>query len=341
MPLIGKQQEINKAHQIMIHNANLASNIRWEYEEGSIDEEQWEQYSSAPGALLKYRQGFTPPNPILPAPINNAFYTITQEGKSDMEYTSGVPSAMMGFTQQQAETYRGLLANDEFGTRRLKSWMNTIVDPALEHIGRVFQMIAQRHYTIEKVFRIVQPEAGTEQESQVHMNIPIYNDYGKSIGKAMDYESAKFDTRIVAGATLPVNRWALLEEYFKWFQAGLIDDIAMVAETDIRNKEQLITRQSLYAQMKDQIEQMQSILSDKEGTIETLERQLVQAGIKMKVQEGNTEVRKSVLQTEAEQKLLRGTLKNEFQTVKKDLARELRSIVDDAKNKVKKDLDSN
>ena len=40
MPLIGKQQEINKAHQIMIHNANLASNLRWLYEEGSVDESE-------------------------------------------------------------------------------------------------------------------------------------------------------------------------------------------------------------------------------------------------------------------------------------------------------------
>ena len=30
---------------------------------------------------------------------------------------------MMGFAQEQTETYRGLLANDEFGTRRLKAWM--------------------------------------------------------------------------------------------------------------------------------------------------------------------------------------------------------------------------
>ena len=126
-PLVGKQQEINKAHQIMLHNANLASNLRWMYEEGSVPEEEWEQYSSAPGALLKYRSGFTPPTPVLPAPINNAFYTITQEGKGDAEYIAGVPSAMMGFTQEQSETYRGLLANDEFGTRRLKAWMGSIV----------------------------------------------------------------------------------------------------------------------------------------------------------------------------------------------------------------------
>jgi hypothetical protein len=112
VPLIGKQQEINKAHQIMIHNANLASNLRWIYEEGSVPEDEWEQYSSSAGALLKYRQGFQPPTPVMPAPINNAFYTMTQEGKADVEYISGIHSSMMGIAQAQPETYRGLLAND-------------------------------------------------------------------------------------------------------------------------------------------------------------------------------------------------------------------------------------
>ena len=31
IPMIGKQREINKSHQIMLHNANLASNLRWLY----------------------------------------------------------------------------------------------------------------------------------------------------------------------------------------------------------------------------------------------------------------------------------------------------------------------
>ena len=318
-PLVGKQQEINKAHQIMLHNANLASNLRWMYEEGSVPEEEWEQYSSAPGALLKYRQGFTPPTPVLPAPINNAFYTITQEGKADAEYISGVPSAMMGFTQEQAETYRGLLANDEFGTRRLKAWMGSITEPCLEHLGRIFQQVSQKHYTIEKVFRIVQPEAGQspqEQEKEVRINIPIYNDYGEAIQKFKDYASARFDIRIIAGATMPVNRWALLEEYFKWFQAGLIDDIAMVSETDIRNKKQLLERKSMYSQLQGQVQQMEEAIKDKTGTIETLERQLVQAGIKMKVGQASNEIRKDVLETESQQKLLRGMLKNEFEKMK-------------------------
>ena len=331
-PLIGKQQEINKAHQIMLHNANLASNLRWMYEEGAVPEEEWEKYSSSPGALLKYRQGFATPTPILPAPINSAFYTVVQEGKGDVEYISGVPSAMMGFTNQQTETYRGLLANDEFGTRRLKAWMGSIVEPALEHLGRCFQMIAQRHYSVEKVFRIVQPEAGQspqEQEKEVKINIQIYNDYGEAIGRFKDYSTARFDIRVVAGATMPVNRWALLEEYFKWFQAGLIDDIAMIAETDIRNKKQVIERKSVYSQLQGQVSSMEESVKDKDGTIETLQRQLVQAGIKMQVDKGGNEIRKDVLETEAQQKLLRGMMKLEFEKMRDQMKTDMQSTKQD------------
>ena len=272
-PLIGKQQEINKAHQIMLHNANLSSNLRWMYEEGSVPEDEWEKYSSSPGALLKYRPGFKPPTPIQPAPINNAFFTVVQQGKTDAEYISGVPSAMMGFSQDQNETYRGLLANDD----------------------------------------------NNQEEKEVRINVSLYNDYGKAIGKYKDYASARFDIRIIAGATLPLNRWALLEEYFKWYQAGLIDDVAMLSETDIRNKEKIMERKSMVSQMQGQLESMKEMTKEKDGTIETLQRQLVQAGIKMKVGDASMEVRKDVLETEAQQKLLRGMLKVEFNKIKEDM----------------------
>ena len=312
-PMIGKQQEINKAHQVMVHNANLASNLRWMYEEGSVPEDEWEQYSSAPGALLKYRQGFTPPTPILPAAINNAFYTITQEGKADMEYIAGIPSAMMGFTQQQADTYRGLLANDEFGTRRIKAWMGSVLEPALEQTGIVFKEIAQTHYTIDKVFRIVQPTAGGgHSEKETRINIPIYNDYGEEINKWSDYATARFDIKIVAGASMPINRWALLEEYFRWYQAGLIDDIAMLSETDVRGKENIIERKSMYAQLQSQIEQLDEAVKDKDGTIETLSRQLVQAGIRHNIDTGSMEVKKDVLETEAQQKYYRKLINDDM-----------------------------
>ena len=214
--------------------------------------------------------------------------------------------------------------------------MGSVVEPALEHLGRCFQMQAQKHYSVEKVFRIVQPEAGQspqEQEKEVRINIQVYNDYGEAIGKFKDYASARFDVRVVAGATMPVNRWALLEEYFKWFQAGLIDDIAMIAETDIRNKKQVLERKSVYSQLQGQVSSMEEAMKDKDGTIETLERQLVQAGIKMKVGTASNEIRKDVLETEAQQKLLRGMLKVEFEKMRDEMKMDMESTKEDvAKN---------
>ena len=317
-PLIGKQQEINKAHQIMLHNANLSSNLRWMYEEGSVPEDEWEKYSSAPGALLKYRSGFSPPTPIQPAPINNAFFTMVQQGKSDAEYISGVPSAMMGFSQDQAETYRGLLANDEFGTRRIKSWMQNIIKPALEHLGVIFKDWAQDTYIANKVFRIVQPN-NIDKEKSVEINIPIFNDLGNAVKKWNDYSTARFDVRIIGGSTLPLNRWALLEEYFKWYQSGLIDDVAMLAETDVRGKEAILKRKSVYMQLRNQVEQLDEIVKDRNGTIETLERQLVQSGIKQKVNNADMGMKKDVMETEAAQAIYREKLKNETNSKMKEL----------------------
>ena len=342
-PLIGKQRELNKSHQIMVHNASLGSSLRWMHEEGSIDMDYWEKYSSSPGALLPIRPGATPPTAVPPAPLSNAFFTIVQEGKTDMEYLAGIYSSMQGDTQAQHETFRGMLALDEYGTRRIKQWMQHSIEPALRQLGRLVMQFTQAVYTANKRFRIIQPSAIQEQR-ETEINIPLYNDMGEAIGKSMDYASAKFDVTIVAGSTLPVNRWAYLEELKELMKLGVVDDLAVLAETDLRNKEGIAKRKSMYAQMQGQLEQMDEQVKDQAGTIETLERQLVQAGIKGKVMQGAMELEKnkqdvrgsrqsSLLETEAQQKLLRNIRKNDLDVAseKMDMA------VERAGNNVKKD----
>ena len=314
-PLIGKQREMNKAHQLMIHNASLGSSLRWMYEEGSVDTDYWENYASSPGALLPIRPGATPPTPVQPAPLSNAFFGIVNEGKQDMEYLAGIYGAMQGDTSSQHETYRGMLAMDEYGTRRVKRWLQNSIEPSLKQLGILVSQYSRTVYSAHKVFRIVQPNS-IREEKQVEINVPMYNDLGEAVGKWNDYGAAKFDVRIIAGSTLPLNRWAYLDEMKQLMQLGVVDDIAVLSETDVRNKEQIMKRKSLYSQLQGQVSSMEGQVKDLNGTIETLERQLVQSGIKNKVMQASVEINKKkeevkniehkeVLKTQAQEKLIR------------------------------------
>ena len=100
---------------------------------------------------------------------------------------------------------------------------------------------------------------------------------------------------------------------------GVVDDIAVLAETDIRGKEKIVQRKSVYAQQKQQLESQEEQLKDQAGTIETLQRQLVQAGIKNKVMQLSVEIskqphnakssmEKEVLESKAHQRSLRESL---------------------------------
>ena len=328
-PLIGKQRELNKSHQIMVHNASLGSSLRWMHEEGSIDMDYWEKYSSSPGALLPVRPGATPPTAVPPAPLSNAFFTIVQEGKTDMEYLAGIYAAMQGDTGSQHETFRGMLALDEYGTRRIKQWMQHSIEPALRQLGRLVMQFSQAVYTANKRFRIIQPSAIQEQR-ETEINIPLYNDLGEAIGKSMDYSAAKFDVTIVAGSTLPINRWAYLEELKQLMQLGVVDDIAVLSETDLRNKEQIAKRKSLYAKLQGDISGQEETIKNQAGSIETLERQLVQAKINLQAMRGEMELEKNkqdirsqrqtaINDTKAEQKLLRNVMRNDVDAANKKM----------------------
>ena len=291
-PLVGKQKEINKAHQLMVHNASLGSSLRWMYEEGAIDTSYWEQYSASPGALLPVNSGYQAPQPVMPMQLSNAFANIVESGKREMEYLAGIFSQAMGNPTGQSETYRGMLALDEYGTRRVKQWMKSAIEPALVQVGKVVKDYSQAVYKAHKVFRLVQPNNMSE-EKQVQINIPMYNDMGEAIGKFMDYSAGKFDVRIIGGSTLPLNRWAYLSELKELLKLGVVDDIAVLAETDVKQKDKIAERKSLYAQMQKKISSLEKQIKDQAGIRQTLERQLIQSGVKAKVMQVENEVRKN------------------------------------------------
>jgi len=307
LPLVGKQQEINKAHQIMVHNANLSSNLRWVYQRGAINISDWEKKQSVPGGLLEYRPGFDKPEAVFPAALNNAFFSIVQEGKEDLEYIAGISSQMMGIRKgAQPEPYRATLAQDEYGTRRIRAWMNAVMEPALEHFGNVHRQAMQSHYTIDKTFRIVEPNktTGEPEERKQRINVPLYDSKGKEIGLWKDYGTANFDVRMVAGSSMPINRQAIAAMYEKWAEMGMIDDIAFIQESDIKNKEALIERKALVNQQAGAIDKLEDEAKEKDGIIITLQKQLIQSGISGAIDKHENQLRGDRAVTKAQLKYL-------------------------------------
>jgi len=336
--VIGKQQEINKAHQITIHNANLSSNMRWMHEAGAItDEEEWDQNSTIPGARLIYNptQTGNKPEAILPAGLNPAFYSLTQEGKSDMEYIMGIYSQMQGATEEATQTYRGMLATDEYGTRRIKLFIENVLEPALERVGKIVFQYGQAIYTTQKVFRIVQPNAaGGLDEKEESINMPIYDDFGKEIGMLNDIKNANYDIKFVAGSTMPSNRWALSDEYFKYYQAGIIDDIALLQILDIPEKEKIVQRKSLYAQMKSQLEGQEEEIKELVEQNKAFKRQVEQTMIQSKVKDAERTAKEQVTQTEYQQKLERGKTTEAAKRGREELQKSFDTIIEANKQQV-------
>jgi hypothetical protein len=294
----GRQEELTKSHQLMIYNASLGSSLRWMYRVGSIDLKTWEQRVTIPGGLLPVLSG-EPPTPVMPAPLSESFREITMMASRDIDDLFGVMStpsmAREGGTQSP---YRGLLALDEFSTRRSKAWVTSAIDPALTQIAKVWQEYAVITYTTNRVFRIVQPNG---QSTTVEINIPIYNDKSAEIGRWNDLSTLKYDIRFESGGTMPVNRFARQQEYRELFTAGVIDDIALIAELDIPGKEALLARKSTYVQLNQQIAAMDADIKKLKGENETLSREIVQAGIQRKVLTASVEIDKSINANKAAQ----------------------------------------
>ena len=219
-----------------------------------------------------------------------------------------------------------MLAMDEYGTRRVKQWMKNSIEPALRQVGRIVGQFSQSVYSGHRTFRIIQPN-NINEEKMAEINVPIYNDLGEAIGKFNDY-------------ALPVNRWAYLDELKSYMEMGVIDDIAFLAETDVKNKESIVKRKSMYSQMQQQISQLEEQAKNSAGTIETLERQVIQSGIRDKVMKASMEVdkkanqvksrqEKEALETQAQHKVLRQTQKAFAGAEKGKFSASLKNIIKD------------
>lgn len=323
--VMSAQDMINKLYSLMIAHTNTSATSKVLLPEGSVDDiEEFRREFAKPGFVGTWNADIGGVQPIIvqPTPLPSALYQMAADFKYEMEYISGVFALMQGSGQGSPDTFRGTLAIEEFGNRRITLKMRNI-EKALSQLFRVCLELAQNHYRIEKVFRIVNPD-GEEVEQKV--NVPIYDEYsGDIIERFNDLSIGKYDVIVVAGSTLPSNRWAMLQEYKDWYQAGVIDDIEVLKKTDIFDREGVMNRKSMLMQSMQQNEELTKTVEEVTKEVKNLSGQLMDKEKELELAKFTGKLDAELAKIKAEQKINKEKVKTSMTRMESQMNRDTRT----------------
>tara|TARA_R100001594_G_scaffold8446_8_gene21783 strand:- start:13520 stop:15856 length:2337 start_codon:yes stop_codon:yes gene_type:complete len=282
----GLQEYINKVRSLIIAHATTSTNMKVLIPAGSVDMAEFEEKWAQPGVGIEVDFDMGQPVVAAPTPLPNELYQNEITAKSDIDHQLGLYEMMMGNTQAAPQTYKATVSLDEFGQRKMKSKMADI-EGGLRRLGTLAIPMQQSLYKAEKVFRIVEPN---NSMSEYVINKKLYDKKGKEISTFNDIAIGKYDVVVVTGSTLPTNRYAELEFYMEAFKTGIIDRQEVLKKTEIFDKEGVLERVDLIAQLQQQLQQAQQVIKDLTGDKQTRDRENVNLKQKVEVEKFKTKL---------------------------------------------------
>ena len=267
------QEYINKLTSLIIAHASSSTNTKLLIPRGSMDRKQLEEeWSRAGTGVIEYDPELGQPIVAGPIPLPNELYKNKEDAKSSIYHILGIHPLSQGDPSAAPQTYKGTVAVDEYAQRRIKSKLDDI-DEMLNQVARSVVQLIQQTYTDEKVIRLMKPDGRT---SEATLNRPIYDDFtGEILGRINDVTIGKYDLIVVSGSTLPSNRWARFDYYMQLYQAGIIDQVEILEQTEVADTEGVLERTAIIGQQQQQIQQLQEELKRIKGDLQTSERESV------------------------------------------------------------------
>lgn len=268
----GLQQYVNKTRSlIMAYTAN-ATNLKVFLPEGTTDVDEFEEKWNRAGMAaieVDMEDGKVPIVPQLP-PLPAGLFQTEQQAMHDIDNHIGLFELMAGNAQAAPPTYKATLAIDEFGQRRIRSKQMDI-EAGIRQLARVAIPMMQELWTTEKIARVVQPNNSINEYT---INKRMYDDKGAEIGVINDITRGKYDVIVVAGSTLPSNRFAQLEFYMDAYDRRIIDQQEVLKKTEVFDAEGVLQRTDTIAQLQQQLGQAQEEIKDLSGDIQTKDREI-------------------------------------------------------------------
>ena len=205
---------VNRIHEF-IKQIAIGSYIT---EEGSVDIEEYEQNGQAPGALLVYKQGSSPPVPIpngnLPSEVMTERYNLKQE----MEYAAGVSQLMVYGATPSGVTSGTAITN-------LREIDNTRLSLTGDNIRNSVKKLAILWLEIYKKY------------AKTHRIVNYVG--GNNIGKAIVWSHEdinSYDVDYVTENELMTSEEKQKENFFNAFNMGLFTDKNGMIPTRVKHK---------------------------------------------------------------------------------------------------------
>ena len=300
------QRFLNKTMSLITSHAQASSGLKLLIPQGSVDDiEELERNWANPNATIEYDPSFGEPHFPSPQPLSNSVMQLPQLIEKYIDLNMGIFEMMQGNTEVAPKTSSATMMLEDFGQRRSKSKLRDI-EGSLRRLGQVIYNFAKEHYTFKKTFRVVQPN---NDMSEYMVN--FYNDKSQAINEMHnDLTIGQYDINVIGNSTMPSNRWGEWSIYMEAYQAGLIDRTEALMKTDIFDKEGVLQRMDIVAQLQGQLQQAQEAVKNLEGDLQTAHRESISARKRTEVEKFKATLKSQESESKSANKLAVGTLEN-------------------------------
>ena len=313
----GLQEYINKIRSLIVAHASSSTNVKLLIPRGAVNKTQVEQdWGRAGTAVIEFDPELGSPIVASPVPLPNELYKNEADAKADIERILGIYALMQGDMGAAPQTFKGTVALDEYGQRRIKSKRDDI-EEGLNQIGNVIVGLIQYVYTDQKVMRLMQPN---NKPKEIVVNSPLYDDIGNVVGKMNDITVGKYDIIVLSGSTLPSNRWGRFEYYMQLYQSGLIDQIEVLKQTDVADMEGVLERAGQMQQLQQQVQNQDEEIKKLKGDLQTAQRESLHDRKRVEVKEFEKKLAKAEAKVEMAAKLYQTRLGDELKSAKNEMA---------------------
>ena len=314
------QQYINKTRSLVVAHATTSTNTKILVPEGSVNMAEFEEKWAQPGVAIPVDMDAGAPMPVQPMPLPNELYKNEADAKADIDHQLGLYEMMMGNSQAAPQTYKATISLDEFGQRKIKSKLADI-EASLTRAASVAIPLMQQLYTTEKIFRIVQPN---NSMSEYMINKQFYDDKTGEVSIINNIAVGKYDVVVVAGSTLPTNRYAELEFYMDAYAKGLIDREEVLKKTEVFDIEGVMQRTDTIAQLQAQLQSATEQIKDLQGDLQTRDRESVNLRKRVEVEKFKSQMDNLGNKAKAANTLFEKRLDDNLATVKTDIRRSIK-----------------